>query len=153
MVIVRIKVDVNNQHPENIINDNIKILSKLKLCKLIENDNDKIIEKKIEFSTCNNMTEYDNINTIHKMVNEFYSSENEKTTWGKKFKSDYDANSHNNISRTYYGNRNNNNPYNSSRTYYGNNNNNNSYHYKSNRCDNTDSYNEYVNTRSYNRKK
>lgn len=49
MVVIRIKDNDTNQIPKKISDDNIKIVTTLKLCKLIGNEIDEKIEKKIEF--------------------------------------------------------------------------------------------------------
>ena len=49
MVVIRIKDNDTNQIPKKISNDNIKIATSIKLCKLIGNEIDEKIEKKIEF--------------------------------------------------------------------------------------------------------
>lgn len=72
MVVIRIKADVNNLNSEKTSDDDIKTLSKLKLCKLIESNTDQKLEKKIEFITCNNMKDLDNINNINNMINNDY---------------------------------------------------------------------------------
>lgn len=65
MVVIRIKDNDNNQIPKKISDDNIKIVTNLKLCKLISNDIDEKIEKKIEFlisSKPENNIEYNETN-------------------------------------------------------------------------------------------
>ena len=65
MVVIRIKDNDDNQIPKKISTDNIKIMTNLKLCKLISADIDEKIEKKIEFliaSKPENNIEYNNTN-------------------------------------------------------------------------------------------
>lgn len=49
MVVIRIKATDDKYIPEKISDDNIKITTNLKLCKLIANDIDEKIEKRWNF--------------------------------------------------------------------------------------------------------
>ena len=82
MVVIRIKNDGNNQFPEKISSENIKVLSDLKLCKILENDYDEKIEKKIEFVTSDNTN---NINNIYGIYNIIKNEHNffEHNRWNK----------------------------------------------------------------------
>jgi hypothetical protein len=98
MVVIRIKNDGNNQFPEKISSQNIKVLSDLKLCKILENDYDEKIEKKIEFVTSDNTN---NINNIYGIYNIIKNEHNffEYNKWNKSGYS-IDTNQYNTHRRT-----------------------------------------------------
>ncbi len=65
MVVVRIRENDDSKNSKKITDDDIKIITKLKLCKLIPTDIDKNVEKKIEYliaSKPENNIEYNNSN-------------------------------------------------------------------------------------------
>jgi hypothetical protein len=83
MVVIRIKNDGSTQFPLNVSDRyNIKVLSDLKLCKILENDYDEKIEKKIEFVTSDNTN---NINNIYGIYNIIKNEQNffEHDRWNK----------------------------------------------------------------------
>ncbi len=71
MVVVRIKNDGKNQVPTKINGDDIKIISSLNLCKIINDDEYDKVEKKIEFITYNdNSNSNNNNNNNNNNINE-----------------------------------------------------------------------------------
>jgi hypothetical protein len=93
MVVVRIKNDGKNQVPKKINNDDIKIISSLTLCKIINDDEYEKVEKKIEFITYDGNKE-DNEKTINASVFDDFNQFRER-------RSNYHLVSSNNNGRIY----------------------------------------------------
>lgn len=64
MVIIRIKHSENSQFPKKLGSENVKVLSDLKLCKILENNYNEKVEKKIEFVSFDNKNNINNIKSI-----------------------------------------------------------------------------------------
>ena len=91
MVVVRIKHDANNIISSKINNDSIKIISDLKLCKMINDTNDSKYEKKIEFIT--HKDKIDSTDISNNIFNTIDGTILPKFN-GKQYKSKYFISSH-----------------------------------------------------------
>lgn len=94
MVIVRIKNDRNNNiDSKKITNDSISIISDLKLCHIINDNDDLKVEKKIEFENYKNNIIYDD--NIIKYINGPIFSDFRKNGFKSKYIISIPGNKHN----------------------------------------------------------
>ena len=85
MVIVRIKENEDSKNLKKISDDDIKIITKLKLCKLITTDIDENVAKKIEYliaSKPENNIEYNDSNDEYTIFG--FNEQNEQDSGGNK---------------------------------------------------------------------